>query len=99
MSKVWTRTAIEELLKTNNRAVERGIVALWKHQTADEQHEQQTKLNNNVGFCSWAARSGTYYANWVNSGRSLTGKHLDKARKIVLHHAGQITEIANNNAV
>ena len=34
-------------------------------------------------------------ANWVMSGRKLTGDHLAKARKICLKHSGQLTKIAN----
>ena len=93
--KVWTREEIEALVRTNDRAVERAMVAIWERQTADEQASQTTNHNNGRGFCGWAARSGTYYAGWVRSGRRLTGKHLDKARKIALHHAGQLTDFAN----
>jgi hypothetical protein len=96
MSKVWTRSQIEALLESSDAAVERGIVALWKRQTLDEQQASDTKHNNGIGFCSWAARNGSYYASWVNSGRHLTGQHLVKARKIALHHAGQLVEVANS---
>lgn len=94
-NKTWTRAQIENLLNERNEAVERGIVALFQRQTEDEQVSETTNHNNNRGFCGWAARNGTYYAKWVLSNRHLTGKHLDKARKIALHHAGQLTDIAN----
>ena len=93
--KTWTRTEIETLINTNDRAVERAMVAIWERQTADEQETQGTRHHNGRGFAAWSARSGTYYANWVRSGRHLTGKHLAKARKIALHHAGQLTDFAN----
>ena len=91
--KVWTREEIEAMVRTNDRAVERAMVAIWERQTADEQASQTTNHNNGRGFCGWAARSGTYYAGWVRSGRRLTGKHLDKARKIALHHAGPLSSV------
>jgi hypothetical protein len=93
--KTWTREDITALLTSSDRAVERAMVAIWKRQTADEQATETTRHSNGVGFSGWTARSGTYYAGWVQSGRQLTGKHLDKARKIALHHAGQLTAIAN----
>jgi hypothetical protein len=93
--KTWTRTEIETHINTNDRAVERAMVAIWERQTADEQETQGTRHHNGRGFAAWSARSGTYYANWVRSGRHLTGKHLAKARKIALHHAGQLTDFAN----
>ena len=93
--KTWTRTEIETLINTNDRAVERAMVAIWERQTRDEQETQDTRHHNGIGFSGWTAKSGTYFANWVRSGRSLSGKHLAKARKIALHHAGQLTRIAN----
>jgi hypothetical protein len=95
MTKVWTRPEIEKMLNENPAAVERGILVLWRHQTSDEQNTQQTRHTNGRGFASWAANKGTYYANWINSGRRLTGHHLDYARKIALYHVGQIVEVAN----
>jgi len=94
-TKTWTRTEIEELINGNDRAVERAMVAIWERQTADEQETQDTRHHNGRGFAAWSARSGTYFAEWVRSGRRLTGKHLAKARKIALHHAGQLTDFAN----
>ena len=93
--KVWTRGEIEDMLRTQDAAVERAMVAVWERQTGDEQATQNVKHSNNRGFSHWSARSGTYYAEWVRSGRRLTGKHLDKARRIALHHAGQLTDFAN----
>ena len=93
--KIWTREDIVSLLNTSDRAVERGVVAIWQRQTADEQSTDTTRHSNGIGFSGWSASSGSYYAKWVESGRRLTGKHLDKARKIVLHHAAQLTRIAN----
>jgi len=93
--KIWTREDIVAMLNTNDRAVERGVVAIWQRQTADEQDSDTTRHSNGIGFSGWSAHSGSYYAKWVESGRRLTGKHLDKARKIALHHVGQLTRIAN----
>ena len=96
-TKTWTRTEIEAMINGNDRAVERAMVAIWERQTADEKETQGTRHHNGRGFAAWSARSGTYYAEWVRSGRRLTGKHLAKARKIGLHHAGQLTDFANGD--
>ena len=93
--KIWTRDEIETMVRNQDAAVERAMVAIWERQTADEQTSQTTNHSNGRGFAAWSVRSGTYYANWVRSGRHLTGKHLAKARKIALHHAGQLTDFAN----
>ena len=93
-TKTWTRPEIEALL-TNDRAVERAMVTLWRRQTQDEQSTDSTRHNNGIGFSGWSAKSGSYFARWVMDGNRLTGKHLEKARKIAVHHAGQLTQIAN----
>lgn len=95
---MWTRDQINELIRSNDRAVERGIVQLFNLQTADERRSECTTLHNGVGFNSCSARSGTYYAKWILSGRNLTGVHLEKARKIVLKHSRQLVDIANAKA-
>lgn len=94
-TKIWERSEIETLIRTNDRAVERGVLALFERQTSDEQVSDTTRHSNNRGFSGWSAHGGSYYAKWCRSGRQLTGKHLDKARRICLHHAGQLTKIAN----
>lgn len=94
--KTWTREEIEGLLRINDRAVERAMVVIWERQTADEQAVGATRHHNGIGFCGWSARSGSYFAGWVREGRRLTGKHLERARRIALHHAGQLTRIAND---
>ena len=95
MPKTWTRTEIEAMLNGQDAAVERAMVAIWERQTRDEQASETTNHNNGCGFAAWTARSGSYFARWVLSGRHLTGKHLVKARKIALYHAGQLTDFAN----
>jgi hypothetical protein len=97
ISKSYSVNDIRTLLASNNRAVERGILAIYSLQTEDEQSSENTRHHNNVGFSGCYARSGSYYAKWLLSGRNLTGKHLDNARKICIHHASQLTNIANSN--
>ena len=93
--KKWTRPEIENMVRTNDRAVERAMLALLSRQTQDEQTQGTVNHDNGKGFAASNSKSGTYFAKWVQSGRQLNGKHLDKARKIALYHAGQLTDIAN----
>ena len=93
--KTWTRNEIDALLKRSPRAVGRAMIVLHARQTADEQRADTTKHKNNRGFCSWAAKRGSYYARWVQSGRVLTGWHLQKATRIALYHSKQLVEEAN----
>lgn len=86
---------IEELLNTNNRAVERAMVVLYNRQTADEKCTNQALYRNGRGFSSADARQGTYYAKWVLSGKKLSGRFLDQARCMAFKYVKQLVEEAN----
>lgn len=75
--------------------LERGILAIYKKQTLDEQRIGDVKYHNKVGFSGAHARSGSYYATWILSGKHLSGIHLEKARGMMQHYAGQLVKIAN----
>jgi len=98
VTKVWTRQEIGALIIRNDRAVERAMVSLWEKQEEDERTDAVARHHNGRGFAHWSVGSGTYFANWVRSGRHLSGKHLAKARKIAMYHVGQLTRMANAKA-
>lgn len=91
----YSEDEIKEMLLNSQHAVERGLVAIWKRQTPAEQISEQTRLLNKVGFSAFHAKRGSYYANWINSGKHLSGDHVDKGRKIILHYVSQLTKISN----
>ena len=63
--KTWTRTEINSLLLTSDRAVERAILRLFELQTEDEQSAANTNHQNGRGFASCDARAGTRFARWL----------------------------------
>ena len=81
-------------LDTNSKWVERAIVVLYERQTKDEQRTSSTRVHNKMGFASCDARSGTYMAKWVLSGKHLDGKWLEKARKMAKKYTRQLLEAA-----
>jgi len=96
-AKTWTREEITIMLEANERAVAHGVVRLYCRQEAGERANGTVTNDNGMGFSGPNARSGTYYAKWVISGGVLSGKHLEKARKITKHHVGQLTAVANGD--
>lgn len=94
-SSVWDRAKIEKLLRENDRAVERAMMALYARQTADEQVDGNTKHTNGRGFRANHASKGSYYARWCLRGNRLTGQYLDHAREIALHYVQQLLDEAN----
>lgn len=95
---MYTEKDIRELLAKSNAAVERGLVRIYERQTIDEQRTEETRHWNSIGFNGAHAKSGTYMAKWVLSGKHLDGKWLDKGRNLILHYAKQLTDIANERA-
>ena len=89
---------ITSLLHLNNRAVERAMIVLYNNQTQDEQSSGATKHHNGKGFNSYDAKTGTYYALWVLSGKKLTGFHLERARMISLKYVGQLVQAAKEKS-
>lgn len=70
------------------------MVAIYNRQTEDEKRASATMRQNGMGFAGPDARIGSYYAQWILKGNSLTGKHLDKARQMSFHYIRQLCEIA-----
>lgn len=93
----YTESEIKDMLLNSTHAVERGIVAIWRKQTELEKKSETTKELNKVGFSAFHAARGTYYANWINSGKHLTGKHIKLGRDLILHYVSQLTKISNND--
>jgi hypothetical protein len=93
-----TESQIVTLLNSNPKAVERAMIVIYDRQTVDEKASSTTRHSNNRGFSACTDKRGSYFARWVLSGRSLTGHHLDKARKIALYHRKQLLEAAKEKA-
>jgi hypothetical protein len=93
----WPPEEIRALLDRSLEAVERAVVAIYRRQTEDEKEAYETKHHNRVGFAACHASLGTYYAKWILSGKHLTGPHVERARRMVRHYAGQLHQIALSN--
>lgn len=74
--------------------VERAILAIYARQTADERADGATRHVNGRGFNSRDAGYGSYLAKWIQSGRSLSGRHLARARKMAVRYSGQLIPAA-----
>ena len=94
MTSQWTPEGVALMLSSNNRAVEKGILALWDRQTPDEKSAELTKHSNGVGFNLPDSHMGTKCAKWIKAGKSLTGWHLAKARELTIKYRGQLCDLA-----
>lgn len=96
--KVWTKEEIEEKLKTDVVWLSRGVVAIYKKQTAQEKMAHQTQVHNGVGFSGADAPFLTFVAEWLVAGEHRTrvsDRFVPKTRKMMMKYAGQLAKIAN----
>jgi len=77
--KVWTRDDIKALVKRNDDAVDRAMVALSKRDDLPP----------------WQVDTVEGYARWVSRGNNLSGRFLKKARALALRNSHKLEEIAN----
>jgi len=92
---------IIELLRTNDKAVARALVALTARQTADEQVQETVKYQNGEGYRPCHARMGTSMSAFYQKNGYLSPKqiaywrHLDKNGKMrIALYANQLLAIA-----
>ncbi len=96
--KIWTIDEIRNLIDTNDTAVARGIVAIWKFQTPTEQGMKETAEHNGVGFNGVDAHILSSFAEFYQERGFLSAKQTALGRKKIRKYAGQLTAIANSEA-
>lgn len=85
-------------LLTNQRWLERAVVAIYEQQTSDEQYDEQTIERNNQGFTGGDAKFLSYCAKWILKGNHLSDRFIEKARRMMLKYAGQLAKLAKTKA-
>lgn len=96
MRKYWTSEEIRVKLENSLPWLERGILAIYRNQTIEEQRYGETLLENNMGFSGADGKYLSYVAGYLKSGNHLSGHHLEKIRKKMLKYSKQLAKIANN---
>lgn len=105
-AKKWTRESLNDLLMTNDRAVERALVVLFARQTTEEQRTEQTRVLNNRGFTAADADILSSLAKQVLRGRQLSIRQLGICRRtgkngicrLARYHRQLIEEIKSKDA-
>lgn len=96
-NKVWDKEAINNLLRRNDKAVERAILLLYSFQTYAEKHYGHTETNNGVGFNRYDSNILSSFAEQLNKGNSLSPKQLIIARIKLQKYTGQILNYMQEN--
>lgn len=90
----WTKQTIADRIASDDRALERGILAIYARQTADEQATEATRHRNGAGFTGADAELLSSFAKQIQRGRRLTAKQLPYARRKMAKYAGQLLRVA-----
>ena len=85
---------INWLLVNSDEAVKRGLVAIYRRQTEDEQSDKKTRHLNAKGFSAFHARIGSKLAVQIISGKDLTKDEMFTARVMMLKYISQLSEVA-----
>jgi DNA-directed RNA polymerase subunit RPC12/RpoP len=96
VAKVWSRIEVEQLLRTNQKMVERSLMKMWALQTSSEQDSKETQFINGCGFNK---PDGVVLSRFVENlqryGSFKSDKQVAYVRKKLLKYVGQLTKIAN----
>jgi hypothetical protein len=99
------RRLIRENLVNSDQWLIRGILAIYRNQTAGEQTSESTIDDNKIGFNGVDAGIMTSFAKQILAWQSQTNprhntplseKQIASARKIMLKYSGQLAKIARN---
>ena len=100
-----TKDHILELLRTNDTAVARALLALTARQTADERQDEHTKYLNGKGFRPCHARKGTSMAGFYTRNGYLSPRQIAYWRMPMRSgqmrigiYAGQLLKVAQEKA-
>jgi len=94
---IHSKESIQALLLSNDKALARGIVAIYKRQTQAEQAVGATKEDNGVGFTGVDASILSSFATQVLKGWTLSIKQKVIARKKMPKYWKQLAEVAMEN--
>lgn len=94
-TKTWDKESIQELLKSNDKAVARAVLAVYRFQTEAEKSTQTTRDSNGIGFSAFDAEILSDFAEKLKRGLTLSPRQLELARKKMLKYHRQLVLIAN----
>ena len=81
-------------VQTNPNWAIRGMLAIYKFQTADEKHLRETVHNNKVGFNGVDAEILSSFSQQVIAGRAMSRKQMAIIFRKMGKYAGQLYRIA-----
>lgn len=94
----WTKDQIKANMLADNRWMMRGLLAIYAHQTPEEQTYGATVEDNGYGFNGVDAEILTSIAQFYIARKFITPGQLAIVRKKMVKYASQLAKIANGAA-
>lgn len=89
---VWTRSKVQALISTNDKAVIRALLAVYAKQTEAEKQSDHTHCENGVGFSKFDAELLTSFAKQYNRAGFLSEKQMSIARRKMASYWRQLLD-------
>lgn len=93
--KEWTPEEIRELLITNDKAVIKALITIYKKQSIEEQKYMVSTVENGVGFNRIDAPYLTFMATKAKINGGLKTGDVKVIRPIIMKYSRQLSKIAN----
>ncbi len=90
MNKKDALTALQIKLATDIRWAQRGLLAIYRNQTADEQRAANVTHDNGMGFRCMDSEILTSFANQLQTRGSLSPKQMSIVHKLMPKYARQL---------
>lgn len=85
MKDIPTVEQIRERLASDPRWLERGILAIYANQTADEQVSEATRHDNGIGFTGADAHFMSSLAKQIEQSHRAPGERLSPKQRAIAH--------------
>lgn len=89
-SKVWGKTEVQTLLKTNDKAAVKALLVIYSFQTQSEQASDATKEHNGVGFTGLDAELLSSFAKFYQRAGFLSDKQMEILRNKITKYWRQL---------
>lgn len=89
----WSKESVQALLASNDQAVYRALLQIYRRQTPGEKSSYSTQELNDSGFTASDAPTLTKLARRVERGISLSPAEISLARARLMKYTRQLLEI------
>lgn len=96
IDEMYDTEQIKDLLLRSDRAVLRGVTAIYDRQMPDEKNHESTLYSNNVGFNAYDSRTLSRYARRIKNGQRMNDSDMSLLRSRIVKYSKQLTKIAND---